>query len=44
MKLDPGAEKKSSGNFFCLLVLFLYMSALPGSGIYMVVTNRASSV
>lgn len=44
VKLDPGAEKKSSGNFFCLLALLSYMSALPGSGIYVVVTNRASSV
>lgn len=27
-KLDPGAERKSSGNFFCLLALLLYLLAL----------------
>ena len=27
VKLDPGAERKSSRNFFCLLALFLYLWA-----------------
>lgn len=27
MKVDPGAERKSSGNFFCLLVLLSYLLA-----------------
>ena len=27
MKVDPGAERKSSGNFFCLLALLSYLLA-----------------